>query len=88
MTKENITCFLSEVGHNNFYYPTKQKAILKKDCYFEKLSWVGPQPLIAVKTKIACLSPLSLDKRSLDDILFNRDPETIIVVWVDKDIPA
>jgi|TARA_B100000287_G_C20633380_1_gene780723 hypothetical protein len=86
MTKQNITCYLSEVGHKNFHYPTDKKAVLKKDCVYEKLSWVCPQPLIAIKTKISCLSPMSLDKRSVDDIIFNNNSEQSIIVWVDKNI--
>ena len=86
MTKQNITCYLSEIGHKNFYYPTDKKAVLKKDCMYEKLSWVCSRPMIAIKTKISCLSPVSLDKRSINDIMLNEDPEKSIVVWIDKNI--
>ena len=86
MTKENITCYFSEIGHKNFYYPTDKKAILKKDCVYEKLHWVCSQPLIAIKTKISCLSPLSLDNDCIDDIILTEDADKSIVVWVDKNI--
>ena len=86
MTNKNMTCYLSEVGHKNFYYPTNSKAILKKDCVYEKLNWICSQPLIAIKTKIGCLSPLSLDNDAVGDIMFNDNPEKFIVVWVDKNI--
>ncbi len=86
MINENTTCYLSEIGHKNFYYPTNSKAILKKHCEYEKLNWVCSQPLIAIKTKISCLSPLSLDNGTVGDIMLKENSEELIVVWVDKSI--
>ena len=86
MMSKNTTCYLSEIGHNNFYYPTCSRAILKKNCNYEELPWLCSQPLKAIKTKISCLSPLSLDKDSVDDIIFNDNPDKVIIVWVDKNI--
>ena len=28
--KKNVLCYLSEVGHNNFYYATNTKVIIKE----------------------------------------------------------
>jgi len=83
---KNTTCYLSEIGHKNFYYPTDSRAILKKNCTYEKLPWLCSQPLNAIKIKISCLLPLSLDKEGVDDIIFNEDPEKTIVVWINKNI--
>ena len=83
---ENTTCFLSEVGHKNFYYPTSNKAVLKKNCSYEILPWICSKPLTALKIKINCLLPLSLDNKDIGDIMLNEDPEKSIVVWIDKNI--
>ena len=84
MINKNTTCYLSEIGHKNFYYPTHTRAILKKNCTYEELPWLCAQPLRAIKTKISCLSPLSLDKDCINDIIFNENPDRTIIVWVDK----
>ena len=80
MINEDTTCYLSEIGHKNFYYPTSTRAILKKNCMYEELPWLCSQPLRAIKTKISCLFPLSLDKYGIDDILFNENPNKTIFV--------
>ena len=34
-------CYLSEVGHNNFFYPTKFTALIPDGCEYTILPWVG-----------------------------------------------
>ena len=33
---KNTICFLSEIGHNNFMYPSETTAIIIKNCEYEK----------------------------------------------------
>ena len=54
-----MVCYLSELGHKNFYYPTKTKAVVTKHCEddIEILNWLGgaSRNLKAVKVKNECL---------------------------------
>lgn len=34
-------CYLSEVGHNNFFYPTDATALIPSECEYTVLPWVG-----------------------------------------------
>ena len=80
---ENRVCYMSEVGHKNFYYPTDKKMILRQDCVYERLSWLGgTRGLKPIKVKISCILPTSFDKDPAYDILRNSDKETNIVVWI------
>jgi len=56
MSKEIIDrdciCFLSEVGHNNFFYPDLQSpALIKMGSVVEEISWVKFNGLLPVKVK-------------------------------------
>jgi hypothetical protein len=85
MKTEIISCYMSEVGHKNFYYPTSTKMLIRKGCTYETLPWVsGNKELIAAKIKISCILPTSFDKDPACAILRSRDKDTTIVVWIDK----
>ena len=36
-----IKCYLSEVGHNNFFYPARATALISNECEYTVLPWVG-----------------------------------------------
>ncbi len=86
MKAEVLSCYMSEVGHKNFYYPTQTKMLIQKGCCYETLPWVGGcSVLIPVKIKISCILPTSFDKDPAYDILRSRDKDTTIVVWIEKE---
>ena len=86
MKTEVISCYMSEVGHKNFYYPTKTKMYIERGCRYESLPWVSIDgDLMAAKIKISCILPTSFDKDPACAILKNRDKDTTIVVWIKKD---
>ena len=85
MTHKGTTCYISELGHKNFYYPTDKKAIIKPDCKYEILPWLGGhENLSPVKIKISCILPTSFDKDPAYDILRNSEKDSSIIVWVEK----
>ena len=85
MNEKNITCYLSEKGHNNFYYPTNTKAVLKRDCNFSSLNWVcGDQRnLKAIKVKNNCVLPLTFSNENDTDIISTNN-DYYVVVWIKK----
>ena len=86
MKSDHICCYMSEVGHKNFYYPTNTKMYIEKGCTYEILPWVcGQSSLVPAKIKISCILPTSFDKDPACAILRNRDKDTTIIVWIKKD---
>jgi len=84
-TKENKICYLSEVGHNNFQYPTQKKAVIKEGCEYEVLYWAyASRDLIPVKVGIRCIIPIELDNDPAYDILKDSNENKNIVVWIEK----
>ena len=75
---ENVFCYLSEIGHKNFYYPTKVKVIIEKDTDYEVIPWISTdKKLQAIKVKnknIVYLKPLPDHGQTGDSIL-----------WIEKD---
>ena len=81
--QEKTICYISEKGHNNFWYPTKQKVMVKENCKAEKMAWLGGGNKIAIKILKSCLIPLNISK----DTTYNISPPTknhYTIVWVDK----
>ena len=76
-----MVCYLSQVGHNNFYYPSDKKAVLDEDCDYIFIPWISAKGFRAIKIKSDCLLPLELDKQSADETLLN-DKEYAIV-WIE-----
>ena len=73
-----MICYLSQVGHKNFYYPSNKKAVLEEDCEYTFVPWISTKGFRAIKVKSNCLLPLELDKQSTDETLLN-DKEYAIV---------
>jgi hypothetical protein len=78
-------CFLSELGHKNFWYPTAVQALLSTECESEALSWIAGdgRNLKALKVRKACILPLSSTPPT-SDIVNTHDGDCQIVVWVEK----
>jgi len=85
METDNIICYLSEIGHKNFWYPTLKRAIITKNCLLEKLHWIsgGPAKLEAYKAPRSCLIPVEFDE---DSIKHTNPPQTegYTVIWIEK----
>lgn len=80
-----MLCYISEIGQNNFYYPSQIKAILSDQCDYQELMWLGGEDrnLRPVKVKNSCLLPMDLKAPSADNIL-TKDDNAYSVVWIAK----
>ena len=80
--EEAIICYFSEKGHNNFYYASANRGIIKQNCFYELLPWVATdKTLVAVKIKNKCVLPLTIDENNVKDIIPSNNN---IVVWIEK----
>jgi len=83
--KENTICYMSEMGHNNFWYPSRNKLIIKENCKAEKVSWLGGGTKIPIKVLKSCLLPVDFTK----DTTTNISPPTkndYTIVWIEKNV--
>jgi len=81
-----MICYISEIGQNNFYYPSHTKAILNDNCEIQELMWLGgtDRNLRPVKVKNSCLYPMDLKSPSADKIL-NKNDNGYSVVWINDE---
>lgn len=80
-----MVCYLSEIGHKNFYYATQTKAMIKEEATYEVLSWISgtsAKRLQAIKIKKKFIIPLTVDFNYVNNILDNND--CYVVVWINK----
>jgi hypothetical protein len=78
-------CFLSEKGHNNFWYPTTTAALVIQGCNFESLNWVGgaTRKLKAIKVLKSCVLPLEFNQSGYEN-LSPPHRNSYTIVWVEK----
>ena len=78
-------CFLSELGHRNFWYPTAVEALLSPDCTAESLPWVcgSQRNLKPLKVHTQCVLPLS-GTPPTGEIITAPKQDSYVVVWVEK----
>ena len=76
MNSKYELCYLSERGHNNFWYPTQKRAFINRNCDYTQLAWLGglDRNLVPLKVSEACITTFKKDS----DI-------NHIVVWVRKE---
>ena len=71
---KNVICYLSEIGHKNFYYPTKTKVVIEKNTKYEILPWISTdKKLQAIKVKnssILHITTLSKLQQSGESVLW------------------
>ena len=80
---KNTICYTSEVGHNNFWYPTSDRVMVKKGCVAKQLAWIGGGNMIAIKILKSCLVPINITKNTTDNSCPpSRNDYTI--VWLEK----
>ena len=73
-----IKCYLSEVGHNNFFYPARATALISNECEYTVLPWVGGRD--------KKLTPIKIEKRYVVPLDLSP-PNTLkgtTVVWVEE----
>ena len=80
--KEALICYLSEFGYNGFYYPSRERGIIKQNSEYEVLPWIsGNQDnlsAIKVEKKNILLLTLSLCgylKQTCQRIYNVKEPE-------------
>lgn len=80
-----MICYLSEIGHNNFFYPTRAKAVLNDHSEYEELCWVSgdSRDLKAIRVKNRDVIPLTLT-HDRDVRLLLNDDDMHIIVWIHK----
>lgn len=77
--KNHVFCYLSEVGHKNFHYPTNTKAILEKNVSYEILPWLtSDKSLQAIKVKNQNILYLTNAQNCANNC-------NTSVVWIEKD---
>jgi len=86
MNTNNFTeCFLSDIGHNNFYYPSEVKVLIDQDCNKEHLHWLGGahRNLRAIKVRKSCVLPLHITPEAVSNMA-PPEKDAYIAVWVEK----
>ena len=83
--EKNTLCYTSEIGHNNFWYPTTDKAMIKEGCYAERLSWIGGGNKFAVKILKSCLLPLHITESTTKNTSPPNEND-FTIVWIKKQI--
>ena len=81
--KANTPCFLSTIGHNNFWYPSQNKVITKEECEAHIMSWISGGSKMAIKILKSYLMPLDITENTTKNI----SPPTencYTVVWVER----
>jgi len=72
MVEKGTIAQLSELGSNNFWYPSEEKVHFIRDEIVETKTWLGGNGLQAVKTQLNALGLLTKG--------FNKKH---VIVWVD-----
>jgi len=85
LIEKNTICYISEVGYNNFFYPSNSKVIVRENCEVQRMTWIGGGTKVAVKILKAMLIPADLCPNITKNISPpNKNGYTI--VWVEKDV--
>tara|TARA_Y100000589_G_C26572029_1_gene394898 strand:+ start:183 stop:464 length:282 start_codon:yes stop_codon:yes gene_type:complete len=79
--KKDIFCYFSEIGNNNFFYPTNKKGFIKSDAEYEILPWLcSNKSLQAIKIKNKEIVSLTIEENNITI----KNPENYSVVWIEK----
>ena len=81
--ERNTICYTSERGHNNFWYPTQQKLIVREECSAQKLTWISGGDKIAIRILKENLIPLDISEKSVSNVSPPTENEYTIV-WIEK----
>ena len=83
IVEQNTICYISEIGHNNFWYPSRDKVLVKENCEAQKMTWIGGGSKIAVKILKSYLIPMDITENTT----YNISPPTknqYTIVWIEK----
>ena len=83
--EKNTICYTSEVGHNNFWYPTSNKLMIKEGSEIQTMTWIGGGTKTAVKLLKSCLVPIHVTS----DTAKNTSPPNkneYTIVWIEKNV--
>lgn len=81
--EKNTVCYTSEIGHNNFWYPTDYKVLVKENCDAQKVPWAGGGNKVAIRILKSCLIPLDISENTTQNISPpTKNQHTI--VWIEK----
>jgi len=79
--EKNIFCYFSEIGNNNFFYPTSKKGLIKSNAEYEILPWLcSDKNLQAVKVKNKEIIGLTIEQNNITI----KNAERYSVVWITK----
>ena len=82
-TQKYVRCCLSEVGYNNFWYPTTTEAIVAIEKGYKVMPWLGGAPwkLTPIKVHKSYVLPIDFDKNTLKNSI-PTEKNNYTVVWV------
>jgi len=81
--EKNTICYTSEIGHNNFWYPTTHKMLVKEACEVDMLHWVSGGTKVPIRILKSYLMPIDITENTTKNI----SPPTknqYTVVWLEK----
>ena len=81
--EKNIICYTSEIGHNNFWYPTSNKVLVREPCDVQKMAWISGGSKIPIKVLKSCLIPIDITENTTNNV----SPPTkndYTIVWVER----
>ena len=81
--EKNTVCYTSEIGHNNFWYPTSNKVLVRERCSVQKMAWISGGTKVPIKVLKSCLIPIDIT----DNTTNNISPPTknnYTIVWVER----
>ena len=81
--EKNTVCYTSEIGHNNFWYPSHNEVFIKEKCEVERLSWISGGSSIAIKILKSNLVPRTLSENTTK---YTSPPtkNDYTIVWIEK----
>jgi len=81
--EKNTICYTSELGHNNFWYPSQNKMLIKETCEVDVVHWISGGNKIPIKILKSSLMPIDITENTTKNI----SPPTknqFIIVWLEK----
>ena len=81
--EKNTICYMSEIGHNNFWYPSTYKILVKEDCEADRMAWISGGKSIAIKILKSNLMPIDLTHNT-PDYISPPTKDEYTIVWINK----
>ena len=81
--EKNTICYTSEIGHNNFWYPSQNKVVTKEVCEADIMSWISGGTKMAIRILKSCLMPLDITENTTKNISPPTE-NSYTVVWIER----